>query len=95
MFRLSLRSDGDLERDLEEMAERATDLSGTDNRIADAVVRQNAGVNFDPGHQASVLEVSAGAGQLGSESSSYARLLDVDEDELAEIEREWILEGSQ
>lgn len=84
MLKVNLTGD-DVAGDARELAERLEDLSPTDAEIRDAVVRQNADVNFDPSHPRSLLEVNAGSGAIGTDSESYGKLLDVDVEELADI----------
>lgn len=89
MLQVNLKGD-DVAGDAEELAERLEDLSPTDREIHDAVVRQNAGANFDPDHPQSELRVSNGNGVIGTDSDSYFEHLDVDEEEIADIEERYI-----
>ena len=96
MIRIKITENGDLAGDLRDMSDRARNLGDVDAEVAAAIVEHNAGVNFDPDHPASILEVAAGDGSIGARGNrgSYADLLDIPDDEIGDILKRHIV-GSQ
>lgn len=91
----TMRHSGEKESqaELDRLRDRLLKLSATDDDVREEVVAQNEPVNFDPDHVASILEVRAGSGRIGSAQSSYAALLQVDEEPIADIIDEYLQEG--
>jgi hypothetical protein len=95
MFRIKVSERGDLDRDLRETASRANDVSPAAPAVMDAMERQNQGVNFSRNHETSILESDGETGEIGARSprESYAALLDIDEDEIGDIVKSYIVDG--
>lgn len=92
MYRVSLKSEPS---EADEIAERAKDLEAVDRAIERAVVAQNRDANFRPSNRHSVLNVRGSSGEIGSRIEGYAERLTVDEEEIADIQERWIVDGER
>lgn len=96
MIVLTIEDDGDVERDLEESADRAERLGDMRREVVAALVAANAEHNFDPEHENSIVEVRPdGSGAIGAKAprEDYADLLEIPDDEIADIYYRYIVEG--
>lgn len=97
MIRIRIREDGDLSRDLGDIADRARSVGEVSGAIAEALTRQNERVSFDPDHAGSILEVEGETGRIGARAprQSYAEVLRIDDDEIGDITKAWIVSGDR
>lgn len=96
MIVITLQDDGDVERDLEESADRAGRLGGLRREVVAALVEHNAEHNFNPDHSNSIVEVTAdGSGAIGARAprEDYADLLGIPDEEIADLYYRYIIEG--
>lgn len=77
----------------EQAAERAQTGSGAEEEVVRAIVDANKGVNFDPSHRTSIVEVDGFRGRLGARhpNGAYARLLKLPREVIAKIWKDHIL----
>lgn len=92
MFRIRHKGNGTAAA-MREKAQRARDLSGASKDVAEELVRQNAGVRFDPDHPLSILRVEGGRGAIGSKAKGYVKVLRIDKAPIARIYKGHILGG--
>jgi hypothetical protein len=96
MIVVTIKDDGEDERELEEMARRCETLGEKSNEVRAAIVGANEAVNFDPNNNYSILEVNAdGSGAVGARHprGSYADLLAIPDRVIANIFYHYIVDG--
>lgn len=73
---------------LEARVEKLENLDEAHSAAIAEIVRQNADINLDPGHEQTVIRMSATRISVGSEHEHYAGLMHMDGDEVAEVYHE-------
>lgn len=96
MIVITIKDDGEDERELEAMARRCETLGEKSDDVRKAIVGANEAVNFDPNNNFSILEVhSDGSGAVGARHprGSYADLLQIPDRTIANIYYHYIVDG--
>lgn len=83
----------DIAGEMRAAEKRASDLSGANAGVQRLLIEQNAGINFDPIHRDSVLEMRRDEWRIGSRKESYGELVEIDDDEVAEALLSYIETG--
>lgn len=78
---------------LEAKLARMDDLEHVYPRLRRVVMRANRGIRFREGHGLSHLVVGDGRVEIGTYAPGYFKLLRLSGERLAEVVREWIIEG--
>jgi hypothetical protein len=93
-LRVNIRERGDnLKKLFEDAHDRASNVHAISEVIDLALERQHDSINYDRAHPDSAFEEVAGGWRFGSDHAHYFSLLDVDEEELADIIVNWIADG--
>jgi hypothetical protein len=94
--RVTVKESGDdVEKELTTAAERAADVHAISDVVYQALIGQNSVINFDPNHKDSRFEEKRNGWRFGSEHPHYFKLMDVDDDALADIIVTWIVDGKK
>ena len=79
------------------LEQRTKNLDAIGRADADALAEiedQNAGIKFDLGHRHSVVSTQSPGVTVGSKSETYAELMEMDGDKVADVYREALNDGT-
>lgn len=79
---------------LERRTENLETLNRADAEALAEIEQQNSDINFDLGHRHSVVSTQSPGVTVGSESKTYAALMEMDGDAVADVYREHLNDGT-